>query len=92
MKSKRVNNQKLMDCINKYYINGNATQQEIADDMGISLGAVKNFMYRHNINKKLSYKIRNNNIKYLYKNGITVKSICNTYNTTSQNVYTILNN
>ena len=91
-KSRSTRNLELMDYIKRYYLNGSVTQQEIADSFDMSLGGVKNFMYRHNINKKQTYSTRNKEIKSLYENGVSVSAICKVYDMANQNVYTILNN
>lgn len=66
------------------------TQQQIADNLGISLGALKNFMYLHNLNKKKTYSKRNEEIKKNYESGIPVKKISKKYGFSTQNIYRIL--
>lgn len=91
MKKQAVVNQELNDYILAYYINGNASISDIAKSFDMSVGGVKNFMYRHRLNKKKAYSTRNKDIKKMYKSGISVDSISKYFNCSSQNIYTILN-
>lgn len=87
--SKTIRNKKLYDYIVENYIKADkpVTQQEIADNFGMSIGAIKNFMYRHNLNKKSYYARVRQQIRGLYERGLTVKQISKLMDTTSQYIY-----
>jgi len=87
--SKTIRNKKLYDYIIENYIKAEkpVTQQQIADTFGMSIGAIKNFMYRHNLNKKTYYAKIRKQIKGLYEKGLTVKQISKLMDTTSQYIY-----
>ena len=87
--SKSVRNKKLYDYIVENYIKAEkpVTQQQIADNFGMSIGAIKNFMYRHGLNKKTYYAKIRKQIKGLYDKGLTVKQISKLMDTTSQYIY-----
>ena len=87
--SKTIRNKKLYDYIVENYIKADkpVTQQEIAESFGMSIGAIKNFMYRHNLNKKSYYAKVRKQIRGLYEKGLTVKQISKLMDTTSQYIY-----
>lgn len=87
--TKTVRNKKLYDYIVENYIKAEkpVTQQEIADHFDMSIGAIKNFMYRHNLNKKSYYAKVRKQIKGLFDKGLTVKQISKLMDTTSQYIY-----
>lgn len=66
------------------------SQKQIAEDLGITLGALKNFMYLHNLNKKKAYSKRNNEIIKYYNAGVSVDKISKLYGLSKTNIYTIL--
>ncbi len=87
--SKSVRNQELYNFIVEKYIRSDnpVTQQDIADHFDMSIGAIKNFMYRHGLNKKTYYAKVKKQIKGLYEKGLTVKQISKLMDTTSQYIY-----
>lgn len=87
----KINNLKLYESIEKYYITGKKTQKQIADMNGITLGAVKNFLYNHKINKKSNYKKIYKEIKQKRKDGAVVNLLAKEYKKTQQEIYYILN-
>lgn len=89
----KIRNKKLYDFIQDNYINtkDSMSQQEIADIFGVNIGTIKNFMYRHELNKKNVYKNKNKRIKELFEDGVTVKEIAKIYECSSQYVYHIIN-
>ena len=50
-----IRNKELYAYIKENYVNSEKplTQQQIADNFGMSLGTIKNFMFRYKINKKI---------------------------------------
>lgn len=90
-KSKTTRNIELKEYIKAYYVPGDISVEDVANSFGLTVGAVKNFMYRHNITKRKTYIQRNKEIKTLYKHGISVKRLCDIYNLSSNCIYIILN-
>lgn len=87
-----VRNKKKYNYIMDHYITADQpmSQEDIAKHFGCTVGSIKNFMYRHKLNKKHYYKTRNEKIKSMYYIGATVPELAKLYNVTTQNIYTIL--
>lgn len=85
-------NQELYDYIINNYTNAEkpVSQQEIADAFGISIGGVKNFMFRHKLNKKTYYAKQRKEIRGKYKKGYSIPELAKIYDTSAQNIYIIV--
>lgn len=92
MKKERINNVKLYYYIIDNYVKSKTPvkQKEIAKEFNMTIGALKNFMYRHNLNKKTYYAKRKEKIKILYKNGVRKSDLARVYETSIQNIDTII--
>ena len=94
MKTKKkmysLSNIRLKNYLDEYYITGKKSLPTIADELGVSVGGLKNFMYRHNINKKDYYIKRDKEIYSLYKDGNKQTLIAKHYNLTLQQVSNII--
>lgn len=88
----KVRNRNLYDYIVENYIEAKepVTQQQIADNCGLSLGAVKNFMARHQLNKKTYYAKYKAQVKDYIDKGLKANEIAKLMNTTPQHVYYIV--
>lgn len=93
MVSKTVRNKKLYDYIVKNYIKSDdpMTQQEIADKFYMSLGTIKNFMYRHDLNKKSYYRSLEKMVLALKKADVKPKVIAKKMGISNQYVYYFIN-
>lgn len=89
----KIRNKDLYSFIERYYIKAEEplTQQQIADVFGMSLGAIKNFMFRHNLNKKHYYTELQNRARDLYNKGLNVKEISKVLDVSNTYVYILLN-
>lgn len=87
---KTIRNLKLYEYIVENYIEAEkpVTQKQIAEEFGMSIGAIKNFMYRHNLNKKKHYDKIRQEIAELSNKNISAKHICKILNLSPQNFYT----
>lgn len=87
----KVRNRNLYDYIVENYIEAKnpMTQQELADNYGLSIGAVKNFMFRHKLNKKEYYKKNQIQVKAYIEKGLNANEIAKLMNTTTQYVYSL---
>lgn len=88
-----VRNKDLYKFIETNYIRSDKplTQQQIADAFGMSLGAIKNFMFRHNLNKKSYYEKLRLKVNELYNKGLSVKQIAKLLEVTDSYIYVVLN-
>ena len=86
---KQIRNEKLYNDIMTYYINSEnpVSQQDIATHFKMSIGSIKNFMFRHNLNKKNYYAKTKEKVKDYYQKGLTTKEIAKILDCTTQHVY-----
>ena len=87
----RIKNKKLYEYIvNNYMTSKKITTKDVAEKFGLSMGAVKNFMYRHNLNKKTlndAFKLK---IRQFYYEGGNVNQIAKENGVTASYIYQIV--
>ncbi len=92
MNNKKVRNKELYYYIvEKYITSANpVSQKDIAEHFEMSLGAVKNFMYRHELNKKSYYKNIRSLVRAEKAAGTKVCDIAKKFGLTEPNIYMLL--
>jgi len=88
---KLVRNKKLYDYIVNNYINDRKVSvKDICKKFNMSEGAIKNFMYRYNLNRKNFYKAFKSKIRDFYYQGKPVNQIAKENGITESYVYEIM--
>ena len=87
--NKKIRNKELYEFLKNEYCakDSTLTVQDVANKFGLTLGATKNFMYRHKLNKKDTYKKKKLEICKLIDKGAKTKDIMELYNCSAQYVY-----
>lgn len=84
---KNCKNIKLYNSIMEYYVTGLKTQKEIADMNEITIGSLKNFLFRYDISKKTNYSKKKSEIIEKLSKGYSVKDVAKIMDLSPQTIY-----
>lgn len=90
--AQNVYNTKLYNYIVTYYVNAKKPKKikEMAEELGVSVGGIRNFMYRHNLNKKNYYLKKYDTIIELYNAGLDIPNIAKTLDVSTSFVNNVI--
>lgn len=84
---KKVRNKELYDLIYQMYMVEGKSQMEVAKAAGITLGYLKNFVWRYGMNKKELYTKEREYMYECFDKGYKIKDIAKLTNKSPQTIY-----